>query len=48
MKGFTLLKRGCPVCDGLKKDCRQSNESLTTVLLTRETFLSRAHTSTHL
>ena len=27
MKGFTLLKRGCPVCDGLKKDCRQSNES---------------------
>ena len=27
MKGFTLLKRECPVCSGVLKDCRQSNES---------------------
>jgi len=25
MNGFTLLKRSCPVCNGARKDCRQSN-----------------------
>lgn len=24
MKGFSLLKRSCPVCNGARKDCRQS------------------------
>jgi hypothetical protein len=28
MKGFTLLKHGdCPICNGARKDCRESNES---------------------
>ncbi len=27
MNGFTVLKRGCPICNGAKKDCRQSNQS---------------------
>lgn len=25
MNGFTHLKRSCPVCNGTRKDCRQSN-----------------------